>query len=134
MPKRTILIVDDEPDVLSYLADEVRSFGYDVIEAPDAESALTKLRGGEAVDLVMTDMNLPGMSGIELIDEIKRASPAVPVIMLTGHCSVESFIKTQSQGVFEYVSKPVPSEELKRIIGTALAQSSAGKGSVPWDA
>jgi two-component system response regulator GlrR len=133
MRKRTLLLVEDEPDVLAYLADEIRSFGYDVIEAPDAESSL-QIFQGEAVDLVITDMNLPGMNGIELLGEVKRAAPAVPVIMLTGHCSVESFIQTKSRGVFEYVSKPVRREELRRIIGSALAKPPAGTGSVPLDA
>ncbi len=134
MQKKTILLVEDEPIVLEFLADNIRSFGYDVIEAPDAESALSMLQEGKAVDLVVTDMNLPGMSGIELLGEVKRACPAVPVILMTGHCSIESFIQTKSRGVFAYINKPVEAEELERIIAMALTQPSAGTEDVPPDA
>lgn len=122
MRKRTILIVDDEPDVLKTLRDQVCSFGYDVREAPDAESALLVLRSGDPIDLVITDMRLPGMSGIDLLGEVRREASVVPVIMLTGHGSIESYIQTQSRGVFEYINKPVRAAELKRIIGTAFDQ------------
>ncbi len=134
MQKRKILIVEDEPDVLKTLADQVRSFGYDVVEVLDAESALPVIRGGGVVDLVITDMHLPGMNGIDLLGEIKRAAPAVPVIMLTGHCSVESFIRTKSRGVYEYINKPVQAAELRRIIGTAIAGPSPGTGRAAMDA
>lgn len=133
MRKATILIVEDDPDVLATLADQVRSFGYDVREAPDAESALLVLRSAETIDLVITDMQLPGMSGIDLIGEVQRALPAVPVIMLTGHCSVESFIETQNRGVFEYINKPVRAAELRRIIRTAMTSPSGGPGRMPTD-
>lgn len=122
MRKRTILIVDDEPDVLKTLREQVRSFGYDVREAPDAESALLVLKSGDLIDLVITDMCLPRMSGIDLLGEVKRAERAVPVILLTGHGTIESYIQTQSRGVFEYINKPVRASELKRIIGSALDQ------------
>jgi DNA-binding NtrC family response regulator len=133
MRKATILIVEDDAGVLATLADRVRSFGYDVSEAPDAESALILLRGTDAIDLVITDMQLPGMSGVDLLEEVKRILPAMPVIMLTGHCSVESFIETQSRGVFEYVNKPVRAAELRRIIETAMSSASGTCGCMPTD-
>jgi DNA-binding NtrC family response regulator len=120
MRKRTILIVDDEPAVLETLRDQICSFGYDVREAPDAESALQVLRSGKPIDLVITDMCLPRMSGVDLLGEVQRAERAVPVIILTGHGTIESYIRTQSRGVFEYINKPVRAAELKRIIGSAL--------------
>jgi DNA-binding NtrC family response regulator len=134
MDKTTILIVDDEPEVLATLADLVRAFGYDVIEASDAESALPVIRGGRSLDLVITDLRLPGMNGVDLLAEIKRALPAVPVIMLTGHCSVESFIQTQSRGVYEYINKPVRAAELRRIIQMAIASPPGGPGHLSGEA
>lgn len=119
--RKKILIVEDEPEVRATLVDQIRSFGYDAAGAADAETALAMLRGGETIDLVITDMRLPGMNGIDLLGEIKRAGLAVPVVLLTGHCSVETFLHSQSRGAYEYVNKPVRATELKRIIGTAVA-------------
>jgi two-component system response regulator GlrR len=132
--KARILIVDDEPDVLALLAELVRSFGHDAIAAPDAEAALSVVRRGEAVDVVITDLRLPGMNGIDLLSEIKRAIPSVPVIMLTAHCSVESFIQTQSRGIFEYINKPVRAAELRRIVQAAIASPPDGAGRMPAEA
>ena len=134
MRKKTILVVEDDSDVMAFLVEDIRSFGYDVVEAPDAETALSMFQEAKAIDLVITDMHLPGMSGIDLLGEVKRASQAVPVIMLTGHSSIESYVQTISSGVFEYINKPVQAEELERIIKAALTQPSAGAGSVPLDA
>lgn len=118
--KAKILIVDDEPGVLATLKDLVRSFGYEALGAGDAETALALLHGGLTVDLVITDLGLPGMDGVGLLKEVKRAVPSVPVIMLTGRGSVETFLRTQSGGVFEYIDKPVRAAELRRILQAAI--------------
>ena len=129
--KKRVLIVDDEPDVLGVLAEIVDSFGYDVAARADAESALAFVRSGQPVDLVLTDLSLPGMSGLDLLTEIKRLLPCVPVIMLTAHGSVETFIQTQSRGIFEYVNKPVRAAELRRILEVAMTASQGGADGRP---
>ncbi len=117
---KTILVVDDEPDVLNVLTNMLGSAGYNVIPLGDAESSLKVIRGGTKVDLVVTDLVMPGMDGSQLAEVIRKTLPDVPVILLTGHGSVETYIKTRSNGVFEYINKPVRSKELCRIVQAAI--------------
>lgn len=118
--KKTILLVDDEPELLSMLTEMIQGFGYRVISRADAESALSALREGADIHLVITDLRLPGMSGAELIAIIRQLLPRVPIIMLTAYGSVESYIQTRSHGLFEYINKPIQAKELSRIIKAAF--------------
>jgi DNA-binding NtrC family response regulator len=120
---KTILLIDDEPQVLSTLCEILTKPGYNVIPRPDAESAPSLVRGGTKVDLIITDLHLPGMNGLELIALFKKIVPSVPVIVLTGYGSVESYIQSCSSGVFEYINKPVQARELRRIVSAALSSS-----------
>ncbi len=122
---KTILLVDDEPDLLGVLADILERAGYAVIAQPDAESALSVLLNRTSIDLVITDLCLPGMSGSELVEVLRKALPAVPVILLTAFGSVESYVESRCMGVFEYINKPVHARELRRIVKTALHESAA---------
>ena len=120
---KTILLVDDDQDVLSYLEDTLATLGYHVIPKPDAASALTAIRDGAKIDLVVTDYRMPGMDGHEFFTALKQALPSVPVIILTGHGSVETYLKSLSLGLSDYVSKPVEPKELDRIVKAALRRS-----------
>jgi len=124
---KTILLIDDEPELLSILDELLSSFGYKVIAKLDAESALPVIKDGTTVDLVITDLKMPGMSGPEFIAVLKQIAPAMPVIMLTAHGSVESYIQSRSDGVFEYINKPVQSKELRRIVKAAFYWSETQK-------
>lgn len=117
---KTILIVDDDSEVLEILEETLIRAGYDIIPKPDAESGLAVIRGGVKIDLVITDQHLPGMKGTDLVAALKQAAPTVPVIMLTGYGSVETYIQTMAGGVFEYIHKPIQAEELRRIVKAAL--------------
>jgi len=117
---KTILLVDDEPEILSVLDELLSSFGYKVIAKLDAESALPVIKDGTTVDLVITDLKMPGMSGQEFVVALKQIVPAMPVIMLTAYGSVQSYIQSRSDGVFEYINKPIQSKELRRIVKAAL--------------
>jgi two-component system response regulator AtoC len=118
---KTILLLDDEQEILTVLGELLDGFGYQVIAKHDAESALSLVREGTRVDLVITDLCMPGMSGSEFISALRQILPSVPVIMLTAFGSVESYIQSRSSGVFEYINKPVPAKELRRIVKAALA-------------
>jgi len=122
---KTILLVDDEGGILSYLEDTLSTFGYSVIPKPDAQSALSVIREGTKVDLVVTDYSMPGMGSQEYFTALKQALPSVPIIILTGYGSADIEGKLRSIGLFEYVSKPVDARELDRIVKAALERSVA---------
>jgi len=120
---KTLLLVDDDPDNLSWLGAILKRFGYRVISQPDPHSALAAIRGGAHIDLVITDYRMPGMDGLEFIVALKQLLPAIPVIMLTAYGAVETYLKSLSLGVFEFVNKPVKTRELGRIIKAALEKT-----------
>ncbi len=123
---KTILLVDDDLYVLEALGEILRKFDYRVISRPDAESALSVIREGNNIDLVLTDYRLPGMNGIEFISVLKQILPSTPIIILTGDCSVEVYIKALSLGVFECLNKSVKMKDLDWILKLALERSDVG--------
>jgi two-component system nitrogen regulation response regulator GlnG len=122
---KTILLVDDDIAFLNNLEEILSMFGYKVIPKPDAESALSIIQEGIAVDLVVTDYRMPGMNGHEFLYALKKLLPSVPAIMLTRHSTVETYLKSLSLGVFEHLNKPVETKELGRIVEAALEWSDA---------
>jgi CheY-like chemotaxis protein len=119
---KKILLVDDEPAILTVLELLLNKFGYIVVLKSNAESALFLIREGLNVDLVITDYRMPGMNGVEFVRELRRILPSVPVLMLTGDITVEI---EPSLGVFELINKPVAGKELDRIVKAALDRTHA---------
>lgn len=117
---KTLLLVDDELENLRSLGEILNRFGYKVIAKPDAQSALSVVRDGIKIDLVITDYRMPKMDGLDFVIQLKQVLPLVPVIMLTAYGAVETYLKSLSLGVFEYVNKPVKAKELGRIVKAAL--------------
>ncbi len=122
---KTILLVDDGLHMLEIVGETLITFGYKVIPRPDAESALSVIRDGTDIDLVITEYWMPGMNGVEFLTILRRALPSVPVIMLTKYSSVEIYLKSLSLGAFEYLNKPIKEKELYYIVRSALQRSAA---------
>jgi two-component system response regulator AtoC len=117
MPR--ILVVDDEEAIRSGLAEILREEGYEVEERPDANSALVGLRD-ELYDLVCTDVRMPGMDGLELLQRIKTESPETEVIVITGFASLQSAVDAVKRGAEDYLAKPFDLDEVRLTVRRAL--------------
>lgn len=117
---QTILIVDDEPNYRLILSEIAKEEGYEVLTAESAEKAMPIVRATD-LDLVITDMRMPGMDGMEFLKEIKIFDPELPVIMITAFGEVEKAVKAMQTGAFNYLTKPFNNEELVVSIQKAVA-------------
>ena len=126
LKKPIILCVDDEPANLKLLENILVPRGYEVVSAATGEEALLKIKT-RTIDLVLLDLMLPGMDGLQVSRKIKENKKYrnIPIIMLTAHTGVETYIKSLSNEVFAHFQKPFETEELVRIVRTALGQSEA---------
>lgn len=117
----SILIVDDEPGILSTLSGVLSDEGHSVMTAGDGESALKKIKEG-LPSLVLLDIWMPGIDGIETLTRIKAAFPELVVIMMSGHGSIETAVKATKLGAYDYIEKPVSLEKVTLLIRHALRQ------------
>ena len=124
--RKTILLADDEPEILKSIGEILERFGYNVIARPDGRAALSVIREGTPVDLVLVDYVMPGMDGLELLKSLKELAPDVPLVLFTGNSTIESYLKALGLGVHEYVNKPVTAQKLKRIVQAAIEKGPAG--------
>lgn len=108
---RRVLLVDDDPAYGEYVRRVLTSGGFDVTHQPDAESALARVRA-ERWDLLVTDIRLPGMTGLELLERVREAAPGLPVAVLTGHASVDYAVSALRGSAAEFLQKPVSRPEL----------------------
>jgi two-component system NtrC family response regulator len=115
----TILVVDDEINYLTVMETLLGEAGYEVLTAPSALEAL-KIAGASDLDLALTDMKMPKMSGIELLDEFNRLYPDLPVIIMTAYGTVEKAVTAMKKGAFDYILKPFKNEEILITIAKAL--------------
>lgn len=120
---RTILLLDDELEILTSLGEILNRFGYTVIAKTDAQAALSIVREGTKIDLVITDYRMPVMDGLEFLSALRLMDATVPVIVLTAYGAVESYLKSLSLGVFDYINKPIKAKELGRIVQAAIDSS-----------
>jgi DNA-binding NtrC family response regulator len=119
--KNSILIVDDEKIVRESLFHWFEDEGYEIDTAEDAEKALQKFEKGK-FDLILLDMKMPGMSGLELLPKLKQIDSDCFVILITAFASVPSAIQALKDGAYDYVTKPVDPDELSHLVENALEQ------------
>ena len=117
--KGTILIVDDDDLICQLLRDLLSRHGLSVIVALDGFEALKALTS-ETIDVVLTDVNMPGMNGIVLMEEIKKLSPDLPVIIMTGWGTEDIAVKALQGGAFNFCRKPFNVHEIVRIVKKGL--------------
>ncbi len=116
----SILIADDEKNIREGLGKALEMEGYEVILAEDGQEAFERV-GDEEVDLVIADLKMPRMSGEELLRRIVDMHPTVPVIILTGHGTIESAVQAMRAGAFDFVTKPVNLDRFSLLVRRALS-------------
>ena len=119
----SILIVDDEPNYLIILSELLRDEGFEIFTAPGGKEGMEIVQEVD-LDLVITDMQMPGMNGLELLDRIKEKNSHLPVIMITAFAEVDKAVAAMQAGAFNYLAKPFSNDELLVNINKAVAHYS----------
>ena len=115
----TILIVDDEKNYLVVLEALLGPEGYEILTSGSAQDAIDLIRESD-LDLIITDMKMPGTSGMELLEESKKIKPDLPVIMMTAYGTIEMAVEAMKKRAYDYITKPFQNEELKLTVKKAL--------------
>ncbi len=123
-----ILLIDDELTFLETVITRLRLRGIEAEGVDSGEKALEAMRA-KLFDAVVLDVSMPGMDGVATLRELKRINPEVPVIMLTGHATLETADEGMELGAFDYMMKPCPIDELLDKVSEAIR--SRGKGGEP---
>jgi DNA-binding NtrC family response regulator len=113
-----ILLVDDEKDFVEMLTLRLQEIGEEVLQAYSGQECLEKLKETE-IDVVILDIKMPGMDGIETLQEIKKRYPLVEVIMLTGHGTIETAVQGMKLGAYDFLIKPADFDELTSKLNKA---------------
>jgi two-component system nitrogen regulation response regulator NtrX len=116
---KTILVVDDEKDIRDSLDGVLRDEGYRVVTCGNADDALARL-DVSLPDAVLLDIWMPGMDGVDTLAEMKRRYPALPVIMISGHGTIDTAVKTTKLGAFDFIEKPLSLDKVVLTINHAL--------------
>ena len=114
-----VLVVDDHAQARESMADVLGHAGHEVTCCSSGAEALRRLGEGDC-DCVVTDMKMPGMSGLELIEQIEQRRLGVQVVMVTAHASVASAVEAMRHGAFDYIEKPFDVDQLERLVGQAI--------------
>ena len=115
----TILTIDDEENIRNGLADNFELEGYDVKQAANGEEGLALIAQG-GIDLVITDLRMDGISGSEVVQHVTSEHPGIPIIVLTGHGSIDDATAALKAGAFDFLTKPLDLDHLNKIVKNAL--------------
>lgn len=122
MSKKMVLIIDDEDNIRSGLMLSLKSEGFDVQGAASGVEALDKINLF-LPDLIVSDIKMPGLNGLELLEQVKIKHPNIPVIMLTGHAGLDDAVTAMKLGAYDFLTKPVHLDKLILLIQRAIAQT-----------
>jgi two-component system, response regulator, stage 0 sporulation protein F len=117
-PRRRILVVDDQAEIVDVLRDHFES-SYDIDSAGDGKKALARIRKHRP-DLIVLDIRMPGVSGIDVLKTVKQNDPTLPVIVLTGNEDTAIAAEAVALGAFSYVPKPFDFDTLDHLVAIAL--------------
>lgn len=121
-----VLLVDDEKEFVSTLAERLEIRGLSVSVAFDGQEAM-RILDNEAFDVIVLDVRMPGLSGLEILKRIRTQKPEIPVILLTGHSATRDGIEGMRLGAFDYLMKPVDIDRLmEKMQEAAMGKSSGG--------
>jgi two-component system, NtrC family, response regulator AtoC len=116
----TVLIADDESNLRKVLCALLARDGHETAAVPSGDQALEMVKGG-GIDIVITDLRMPGMDGLELLRAVKPIDPGLPVIVITAHGSVDTAVSAMKEGAFDYITKPFDRDELKLAVRKAAS-------------
>ena len=125
MSKPLVMLVDDEVPFVEIMTKRLEKRSLQIISAYDGQEALEKLDKNRNVDVVILDVKMPGIGGIEVLREIKKSYPLIEVIMLTGHATVETAIEGMKLGAYDYLMKPCELEQLMAKVEAATKKRRA---------
>jgi DNA-binding NtrC family response regulator len=111
-----VLVVDDDPDILRFVEAALGAQGHEAVSASSAEQALAQVERA-APEALLTDIRLEGMDGLQLLAEVRRGQPDLPVIVMTSHASVKTAVEAMRRGAVDFVQKPLTEDDLARAMG-----------------
>src|SRR5207249_3207099 len=114
-----ILFADDEKSLQEFMRSELPRLGHEVTVCPDGRSAVKALEKGK-FDVAIIDLRMPGMTGIEVLEQLKHTSPDTEAIVMTGHASMETAIEAVRLGAFDYITKPCRLSEIEAVLQKAV--------------
>lgn len=117
---RPILVVDDEQSMREFLSIMLRKQGHEVVTETRGEAAIERLEAGERFRLVITDLKMPGASGLDVLERVKEVDPACQVVMVTAYATPESAISAIKQGAYDYIQKPFKLDQARVVVQRAL--------------
>jgi len=117
--RATILVVDDEPDIVEFVELGLSVAGFDVVTAGDGLAAIERVREHK-VDAIVSDLKMPGMDGVEVIEVLRRLAPRAPIILATGYLSADAISRSLALGASEYLGKPYTINDLLAILERVL--------------
>src|SRR5688572_32703063 len=118
-----ILICDDQEMMRDSLAANLAREGHEVVATGDGTVAVQRLEGAGKFDLLITDLKMPKMTGIELLAEAKRLRPDVPVVLMTEFATVQTAVEAMKLGAYDYIQKPFDGDEIKHLVDRTLEHS-----------
>lgn len=128
----SIMLIDDDDNVREVLSEILSRRGWKVDDFNNAENAIAALRLG-GYDVVLADLNMPGLNGMDFLQLARESAPDVPVVMITGYPSIDLAVESMKIGAVDFLPKPFKAEELEIVIRKAAGGSRSAKQAQPWD-